>query len=149
MKIELSGDENITTAPENLWACVIDPEVLQRAIPGCISMTETGEGTYLMQLELKVAAVGGSFEGAVSLSEMNPPNSCLITVSGSGSLGAGGGEARVSLAAGDDGTAQISYIAEGEVTGLVAGVGQRILMGVAKHLTRQFFTALKKEFPAG
>jgi carbon monoxide dehydrogenase subunit G len=29
---------------------------------------------------------------------------------------------------------------------LVAGVGQRVLMGVAKHLTRQFFTSLKKHF---
>ena len=101
-----------------------------------------------MTLELKVAAVGGSFEGAVSLSEMNPPHSCVITVSGSGTLGTGGGNATVAITDGDDGNALISYQAQGEVSGLVAGVGQRILMGVAKHLARQFFAALKKEFAA-
>ena len=148
MNIELKGSEQINTSPENLWASVIDPAVLQRAIPGCTSMTETGEGQYLMALELKVAAVGGSFEGAVSLSEMSPPHSCVISVSGSGTLGAGGGNATVSITEGEDGNAQIAYQAEGEVSGLVAGVGQRILMGVAKHLARQFFTALKKEFAA-
>lgn len=148
MNIELNGSEQINTSPETLWASVIDPVVLQRAIPGCTSMTETGEGQYLMSLELKVAAVGGSFEGAVSLSKMNPPHSCVITVSGSGSLGSGGGNAAVSITEGEDGTAQISYQAQGEVSGLVAGVGQRILMGVAKHLARQFFAALKKEFAA-
>jgi carbon monoxide dehydrogenase subunit G len=111
-------------------------------------MTETGDGQYQMTLELKVAAVGGSFEGAVSLSEMNPPHSCVITVSGSGTLGTGGGNATVAITQGDDGNALISYQAQGEVSGLVAGVGQRILMGVAKHLARQFFTALKKEFAA-
>jgi carbon monoxide dehydrogenase subunit G len=149
MKLELSGNESIVTSPANLWDSVIDPAVLQRAIPGCINMVETAPGHYVMTLELKVAAVGGSFEGAVSLSEMDPPNSCLITVSGSGTLGAGTGTARVTIGEGEAGDAHISYQAEGEVGGLVAGVGQRILMGVAKHLVRQFFTALKKEFAAG
>ena len=97
MNIELNGSEQINTSPANLWESVIDPAVLQRAIPGCINMTETGEGQYQMTLELKVAAVGGSFEGAVSLSEMNPPNSCIITVLGSGTLGTGGGNATVAI----------------------------------------------------
>jgi len=149
MKLELSGNESIATTPGSLWDSVVDPAVLQRAIPGCISMVETAPGHYVMTLELKVAAVGGSFEGAVNLSDMDPPNSCLITVSGSGTLGTGSGTARVTISEGDAGDAQISYQAEGEVGGLVAGVGQRILMGVAKHLVRQFFTALKKEFTTG
>ena len=97
MNIELNGSEQINTNPANLWESVIDPVVLQRAIPGCTSMTETGDGQYQMTLELKVAAVGGSFEGAVSLSEMNPPHSCVITVSGSGTLGTGGGNATVAI----------------------------------------------------
>jgi len=149
MNLELSGNETISTSPANLWDSVIDPSVLQRSIPGCISMVETAPGHYRMTLELKVAAVGGSFEGSVSLSEMDPPNSCVIGVTGSGSLGTGSGTARVTISSGEDGAAQIAYEAEGEVGGLVAGVGQRILMGVAKHLVRQFFTALKKEFAAG
>ena len=52
MNIELNGSEQINTNPANLWESVIDPVVLQRAIPGCISMTETGEGQYQMNLEL-------------------------------------------------------------------------------------------------
>ena len=122
--------------------------VLQRSIPGCTSMDEVGPGEYAIILELKVAAVGGNFNGSVKLSEMTPPNSCLINVLGSGTLGTGTGTARVTITAGEDGAAQIAYDADGEVNGLVAGVGQRVLMGVAKHLVRQFFAALKKEFEA-
>ena len=51
MNIELNGSEQINTSPANLWESVIDPVVLQRAIPGCISMTETVEGQYQMTLE--------------------------------------------------------------------------------------------------
>ena len=148
MKLELGGEETITTSPDSLWTSVIDPAVLQRAIPGCISMVETKPGHYVMALELKVAAVGGSFEGSVALSDMDPPLACVITVSGSGTLGTGTGSADVTISETDDGNAKIAYQASGEVGGLVAGVGQRILMGVAKHLVRQFFTALKKEFAA-
>ena len=148
MKINFSGKETIEVAPQTLWDAVIDPEILQKVVPGCREMRAVGEAEYIMAVDLKVAAVGGSFEGAVSLSEMNPPHSCVITVSGSGTLGTGGGNATVAITEGDDGNALISYQAQGEVSGLVAGVGQRILMGVAKHLARQFFAALKKEFAA-
>ena len=148
MNLNLTGTESIQTNPSRLWEAVIDPAVLQRSIPGCINMDELAPGEYTITLELKVAAIGGNFEGSVKLSEMNPPNSCLINVSGDGTLGIGKGTARITITANEDDTARITYEAEGEVSGLVAGVGQRVLMGVAKHLVRQFFTALKKEFEA-
>jgi len=40
------------------------------------------------------------------------------------------------------------YSGEGEIGGLVAGVGQRILKGVAKHLVKQFFASLRREVTA-
>jgi len=146
MKIELKGEETIQTSRESLWNSVIDPEVLQRVIPGCKNMTEKSEGQYIILLELKIAAVSGSFQGDISLSEMDPPTSCLIHVSGNGSLGTGEGSAKIIIRPDEEKVAKISYEAKGNVGGLVAGVGQRILMGVSKHLVRQFFTALKKEF---
>ena len=148
MNLNLTGTESIQTSPSQLWESVVDPAVLQRSIPGCISMGEVAPGEYTITLELKVAAVGGNFKGSVKLSEMNPPNSCLINVSGNGTLGIGKGAAHITITANEDDTAQITYEADGEVSGLVAGVGQRVLMGVAKHLVRQFFAALKKAFEA-
>ena len=67
-------------------------------------------------------------------------------VYGGGTLGTGTGTAKMTIADAGDGKSTISYDADGDVGGLVAGVGQRVLMGVAKHLTRQFFTALKAHF---
>ena len=61
-------------------------------------------------------------------------------------MGTGTGSASVVIADEGNGKSSISYEADGDVGGLVAGVGQRVLMGVAKHLTRQFFTSLKKQF---
>jgi len=146
MKVSFSGSETIEVAPQALWDAVTDPAVLQKSVPGCREMRAVGPADYVMTLDLKVAAVGGSFEGKIALSDMHPPYSCLISVSGAGTLGTGTGTAKATITETDNGASTISYEAEGEVGGLVAGVGQRVLLGVAKHLTRQFFSALKAQF---
>ncbi len=146
MKLNFSGKETIDVAPQTLWDVLIDPEILQMVVPGCREMRATSEAEYIMALDLKVAAVGGSFEGKIALLDMPPPARCQITVSGEGTLGTGTGTASVMIADEGGGKSTISYQADGDVGGLVAGVGQRVLLGVTKHLTRQFFTSLKKQF---
>lgn len=148
MKVNFSGSETINVAPQDLWNAVIEPSVLQKCVPGCTDMRAVGDAEYVMTLDLKVAAVGGSFKGKIALSDLSPPNSCTISVSGQGTLGTGTGTAKAVISDAGDNSSTISYEADGDVGGLVAGVGQRVLMGVAKHLTRQFFTALKAHFAA-
>ena len=144
MKLDIGGEEKFDTSIDALWAALNDPAVLQKCIPGCKEMTPTGEDQFKLLLNLKVASVGGSFEGAIALSEKQPPAQCRITVSGEGSLGHGNGGATFSLAS-DGGQTVMRYAGEGEIGGLVAGVGQRILKGVAKHLVGQFFKGLRAE----
>ena len=144
MKLDIGGEEMFDASVETLWAALNDPAVLKKCIPGCQDMIPQDEDHFKLILNLKVASVGGSFEGEISLKDKEPPARCKITVSGSGSLGHGTGEATFSLAAREDGST-MTYSGEGEIGGLVAGVGQRILKGVAKHLVKQFFTALRKE----
>lgn len=145
MKIDLEGSETIAADPERLWQALNDPAVLTRCIPGCKTMTETGPDAYKVEMQLRVAAVGGSFEGEIALSDKTPPKTCHISVSGSGSLGHGSGTARFEITPAEGGSL-LAYQGAGEVGGLVAGVGQRILGSVSKHLVGRFFTALRKEF---
>jgi carbon monoxide dehydrogenase subunit G len=148
MKLDIAGEETFEPTVDALWRALNDPAVLQKCIPGCKEMIpEGGEDKFKLILNLKVASVGGSFEGAIELSDKQPPAHCKIVVSGSGTLGHGNGEATFSLAAAEGGTA-MTYAGDGEIGGLVAGVGQRILKGVAKHLIKQFFTALRRELAA-
>lgn len=148
MKLDIGGEEKFDVGIDALWKALNDPEVLKKCIPGCKDMIRQGEDQFRLILNLKVASVGGSFEGEIALKDKEPPVVCKIIVSGAGSLGHGNGEATFALAAEDAGTL-MTYGGEGEIGGLVAGVGQRILKGVAKHLIKQFFTALRKETAVG
>jgi uncharacterized protein len=145
MKLEIGGSETIPASVDALWIALNDPVVLTRCIPGCRSMTETAPDAYKVDMQLRVAAVGGSFEGEISLHDKEAPKVCAIKVSGAGSLGHGNGTARFEIEP-DGERSKLIYKGTGEIGGLVAGVGQRILSSVSKHLIGRFFTALRKEF---
>ena len=144
MKLEIGGQELIAAPIERLWASLNDPAFLTRCIPGCRSMQEVAPDSYTVLLDLKVASVGGSFEGKIGLSEKTAPERCRIAMSGSGTLGHGSGEARFKLAPAEGGTL-LTYDGSGEIGGLVAGVGQRVLRGVSKHLVGKFIKAVRNE----
>ena len=148
MKLEIGGEETFAVPVERLWTALNDPAVLEKCIPGCKGMVPNGEDRFRILLNLKVASVGGTLEGDISLSDKIVPTQCRITVAGSGTLGHGEGHATFSLAAGTAEGAIMRYAGEGEIGGLVAGVGQRILKGVTKHLIGQFFTAFRREIGA-
>ncbi len=148
MKLDIGGNEVIPGSVEALWIALNDPRVLTRCIPGCKSMVEIAPDTYKVDMQLKVAAVGGSFEGEIALSDKEPPRSCSIKVSGAGTLGHGNGTARFEIEPEGENGSRLVYKGTGEIGGLVAGVGQLILASVSKHLIGRFFTALRKEFEA-
>ncbi|WP_458756839.1 SRPBCC family protein [Afipia sp. TerB] len=148
MKLDIGGSEVIQAPVEALWVALNDPVVLTRCVPGCKSMTETAPDAYKVDMQLRVAAVGGSFEGEIALSDKEPPRSCSIKVSGAGTLGHGNGSARFELTEEGPNATKLTYQGVGEIGGLVAGVGQRILGSVSKHLIGKFFTSLRKEFEA-
>ena len=144
MKLDIGGKEVIAAPLERVWTSLNDPAFLTRCIPGCRSMEEIAPDSYKVRLDLKVAAVGGSFEGQIALSDKTAPEQCRIAISGSGTLGHGSGEAQFKLELADGGTL-LAYDGGGEIGGLVAGVGQRVLRGVSKHLIGKFFKSVRSE----
>src|SRR5262249_15421676 len=131
-----------------VWLSLNDPAFLMRCIPGCRSMHEIAPDRFAVSLAIQLAAVGGSFEGNITLSEKVDEQHCLIAVTGKGSLGHGSGEARMRLEATEGGTLLI-YAGSGELGGLIAGVGQRVLRGISKHLIASFFKSVRSELAGG
>src|SRR5262249_15008865 len=127
MKLEIGGSETIPASVDALWIALNDPIVLTRCIPGCRSMTETAPDAYKLEMQLRVAAVGGSFEGEISLYDKEAPKVCGIKVSGAGSLGHGNGTARFEIEPDGEGSSKLIYKGNGEIGGLAARVCPRIL----------------------
>jgi carbon monoxide dehydrogenase subunit G len=75
--------------------------------------------------------------------DMKPPDSYRMAVEGSGAPGFVRGEATITLSDTGVGT-KVSYSADVQVGGLIAGVGQRMLGGVTKMMGDQFFNKMRQ-----
>ena len=141
--MKLEGSHDIPVPRERVWAAFLDPEVLRQAIPGCEKLDAIGDGEYKVTLKIGVAAVKGTFEGKVRLFDMKPPESYRMAVEGSGGPGFIRGETQIALSDADGGT-RVSYTADVQVGGLIAGVGQRMIGGVSKMMADQFFNKMSQ-----
>ena len=139
--MKLEGSHDIAAPRERVWAGFLDPETLRQAIPGCEKLEAIGGDEFKATMKIGVAAVKGTFEGKVRLSDKKPPESYRMAVEGSGGPGFIRGETQITLSESDGGT-RVSYTADVQVGGLIAGVGQRMLGGVSKMMADQFFTRM-------
>ena len=142
--MNLDGSAVLPAAPERVWSLLTDPAVLARTIPGCESLEQVGADCYTVVVSAGVGAVRGRYAGEVRLSDLSFPTSYVMHASGSGGPGSVRATVRIGLAPRDAGT-QVTWSADAVVGGAVAGVGQRMISGVAKRMAAQFFTAVDAE----
>ena len=142
MKIE--GTQQIHASRDRIYAALINPQILQRCIPGCQSLDKTADNTYVATMKAGVGPVKGIFKGNVRLEDMQPPSHYRMIVDGKGGPGFVKGTGEFELQDVDGGTA-IAYKGELQVGGVIAGVGQRMIEAAAKMLAAQFFNRLDSE----
>lgn len=142
MKIE--GTQELRARRERVYQALINPEVLQRCIPGCERLEKTGENSYSTTLRAGVGSIKGVFTGNVHLEDMQPPSHYRIAIDGKGQPGFVKGAGDLNLEE-RDGVTVVTYEGDVKVGGTIAGVGQRMIQGAAKMMASQFFTAIEAE----
>ncbi len=137
--MDMKGEHRIEAPRQQVWDALNDPEILKQSIPGCEEIVKTSDTEMTAKVTAKVGPVKAKFQGAVTLSDMNPPES--YTISGEGKGGAAGfakGGAKVALA--EDGDATIlTYEVNANVGGKLAQIGSRLIDGTAKKMANDFF----------
>ena len=151
--MNLDGAAVLHADPERVWSVLTDPAVLARTIPGCESLEQVGEDSYRMNVTVGVGAIRGTYAGEVHLTDQQRPTSYVMHASGAGAPGQVRATVRIDLS-GDGDTTTLTWSADAAVGGPVAGVGQRMMSGVAKRMAGQFFSAIDAELtgaavPAG
>ena len=142
MKVE--GSYTFDAPRDRVWTVLMNPEALKSCVPGCEALTPTGENAYDATLKVGVAAIRGTYKSSIKLTDLAEPSSYKMNVEGKGGSGFVKGVATIELV--EQGAQTVlNVLGDGNVGGPVAGVGQRMLGGVAKMLMGQFFECLKKQ----
>ena len=133
------SDEVIIPVPRmKVWQALNDPEVLRQAIPGCEEIVKKSDTEMEAKVTVKLGPVKASFKGAVTLSDLDPPNGYRIQGEGKSLMGGAVGGANVRLEEVPEGTKMI-YDVDAQVTGKIASLAQRFIEPTARALSLQFF----------
>ena len=142
--MNLDGSAVLHADPDRVWSVITDPAVLARTIPGCETLEQVGDDEYKMNVTVGVGAIRGTYAGEVRLADKEHPKSYVMHASGAGGPGNVRAKVLISLEPSSEGTT-LTYSADAVVGGAVAGVGQRMMTGVAKRMAGQFFKAIDNE----
>ena len=140
----LTGSHQFPLALAQVWAGLLDPQVLQRSIPGCESMLALGDNRYTATIKVGIGPVSARFQTRIALSDLRPPGAsgtaaCSLLFDGqAGGLGHGQGTAQVQLTQ-QGATTLLAWQARTQVSGRIAQFGNRLIEATASKLSNEFF----------
>lgn len=142
MALVIEGEERIAAPIQKVWEALNDPAVLKETIPGCQSLEMKSPTEMAAVVVLKIGPIKATFQGEVTLKNLNPPNSYTIQGEGKGGIaGFAKGGADVTLVADGADATVLTYSAKADVGGKIAQLGSRLIASTSKKLAGQFFSA--------
>lgn len=147
--MHLDGTHTLNATPKEIWQLLLDPQVLGRITPGVKSLEPQGEDVYKTHFEVKMGPVNGAFQGKMAVLDKVEPESFSLKMDIRGKIGTVAAKGVLGLKP-LDGKEQtnVSFSGDANLTGTLARTGQRVLSGVAKTMTAQFFKSLEEELAA-
>ncbi len=142
--MNITGSYTFAAPPDRVWALLMDPAVIAACIPGCDRLEPDGEDRYRATLTVALAAITGTYEGTVVITEKVPPSSYRLVVDGQGKPGFVKGTAAIALRA-DGATTIVDVSGTVETGGPIARLGQRLIGGVSKMMQDRFFDCLQSK----
>jgi carbon monoxide dehydrogenase subunit G len=150
--MKLAGNYRIAAPREAVWRALLDPEVMQRILPGCEKLQPAGEHRYTAQVRAGVGSIRGSFSGEVSLSELDPPNAYTLRSHMKAGVGFVEGVGRLQLADAEQAgetplppATVIDYSGEVKVGGMLASIAGRLIEAAARKNMDEMFARLGHE----
>ncbi|HLY30603.1 MAG TPA: carbon monoxide dehydrogenase subunit G [Ktedonobacterales bacterium] len=149
--MNLSGSYTFNADQQTVWGLLINPDAIARALPGVDKLTPIEGETDAWRATAKVGLgpVSGTFSGVVRMTEIQPPTSYRLTVSGEGQQSVISGYAIITLTPGATaGATSLNWTGDATISGKLAGIGQRLIQMAAGTMANQFFQGLAKQLPA-
>lgn len=142
--MQLTNQQTLPVSQAQAWEALNDMSLLQAAIPGCESITATGENQYEALVTAAVGPVKAKFKGKLRLEDIQPPQSYKLVFEGQGgAAGHGKGSAEIRLEAAGARETILHYTAQASVGGKLAQIGSRLVDMAAQKMATEFFESFK------
>ena len=140
--MDIFSSYTFNAPPGRVWDLLMDPAVISSCIPGCNRFEPDGEDRYNVTLTVGLAAITGTYNGTVVLTDKTLHTSYRLVIEGQGRAGFVKGSSVIALRRTGESTA-IDVSGAVHTGGPIARVGQRLIGGVAKMMLDRFFECLQ------
>jgi len=143
--MQLAGKHVVNATPSKVWEMLMDTDTLARIVPGISRLEKTGNNNFKSFLEIKLGPVNSSFTGDLQLEDIAEQKSFTLKVQQKSKIGNANAAIKINLLPVTDNQTEVSFDGDAKLSGMLAGMGQRLIGGVSNTLTKQFFSNLEKE----
>jgi len=146
--MQLTGKHIVNAVPLQVWKILMDTETLAKLVPGISRLEKTGDNTFKSVIEIKLGPMNGSFTGSLELEDIREEKGFTLKVLQKSKIGNANAAIKIGLLPVDDKQTEVAFDGDVKLSGLIAGMGQRVMGSVSNTLAKQFFANLEKELEA-
>ncbi len=143
--MEFKGDVTIKAPREKVWAFLTDPHQATQCAPGLQSVEVIDDSHFKCVVRAGVGLIKGNFNFDVVWTELDEPNHASLTANGKIPGSAVAMVSTMDLADGDNGSTLMHWSSDVRVSGTIAGVGARLMGGVADRMTKDIFSCIQSK----
>jgi uncharacterized protein len=146
MQLHLDGSNMISAPREKVFSMLTDPRFLATTLPDAEDVRVEGDDTIEAKLKLKVAIVSSTMKMKMTIADKEPPARATLLAEGAGS----GSNLKIKSTFNLDGDrpTKMSWSADAEITGVMAGLGSTLLKGFATKKVAEIFDGITKAMEA-
>ena len=145
--MDITGTQKIKAPRQQVFAALLNPEVLQESVPGCenAKLVDTPNGQQLkLKISPSIPGLKGPYIVFLRTGEVVPPSRVVLYAEPNTSMGSIKAVCTVDLSDDAEGTL-VSYNAHADIEGKIASTPEVVLKGAVKMALGQFFKNFEKQ----
>ena len=142
MAVHLKKEYSLDLPRQEVWDAIITPQILAEILPNCEFLEPISEHQFTAHINVKIGPISSKFQSTLEMFDLKELDGYKFRVQGNGKKGSMNGQGEIKLFSNGRGTG-FTFIAKGNVTGIIARVGQRLIEAAGKKLMDQGFENFK------
>jgi uncharacterized protein len=142
MQLHLEGSENLTLPKERVFSLLTDSNFIAKSLPDAQETKVLEDGSIEAQMKIGISFLTTKMNVKMRITDKVQPTHARMLVDGTGS----GSTMKITSdfdLEGDSAT-KMKWVADAEITGVMAGIGSSILKGFSEKKVKEIFEGIKK-----
>src|SRR5579863_1575856 len=140
MQLHLDGSNSMNASKETVYSLLTDPNFLAKTLPDAEDVRVIDSDTLEAKIKLRVAVVSSTMKVRMTVAQRTPPDRATLIAEGQGS----GSSMKINSVFNLEGSlpTKMSWSADAELTGVMAGLGSSLLKGFATKKVNEIFEGI-------